>query len=76
MPFNRALSQLFSVAERLKSTEPVGVLADVQEAQDYPDRCLLADDGQDVCTDTSMVFAKDRLGLVAMEEHERVEENT
>jgi hypothetical protein len=48
------------------------VFADVQEAQEYPDRCLLADDGQDVCTDTSMIFAKDRLGRVAMEVHERV----
>jgi hypothetical protein len=29
----------------------------VQDAHERPDHCLLADDGQDLFTDTSMVFA-------------------
>jgi hypothetical protein len=42
---NRALSQLYGVAGRLKSIEPVGVFAVVQDAHERPDHCLLADDG-------------------------------
>jgi hypothetical protein len=57
---NRALSQLFGPAGLLKSIEPVGVFAGVQDAHERPDHCLLADDGQDLFTDTSMVFANDR----------------
>jgi hypothetical protein len=57
---HRALSQLFGAAGRLKSIEPVGVFAGVQDAHERPDHCLLADDGQDLFTDTSMVFSNDQ----------------
>jgi hypothetical protein len=57
---NRALSQLFGAAGRLKSIEPVGVFAGVRDAHERPDHCLLVDDVQDQFTDTSMVFANDR----------------
>jgi hypothetical protein len=34
--------------------------AGVQDAHERPDHCLLADNGQHLFTDTSMVFANDR----------------
>jgi hypothetical protein len=37
-----------------------------------PDHCLLADDGQDLFTDTSMVFANDRHVRVVVGERKRV----
>jgi hypothetical protein len=72
---NRALSQLFGAAGRLKSIEPVGVFAGVQDAHERPDHCLLADDGQDLFTDTSIVFAKDRHVRVVVGQRERVKVN-
>jgi hypothetical protein len=72
---NRALSQLFGAAGRLKSIEPFGVYAGVQDAQERPDDCLLADDGQDLLTDTSMVFANDRHVRVVVGEREWVKAN-
>jgi hypothetical protein len=72
---NRALSQLFGAAGRLKSIEPVGVFAGVQDAQERPDHFPLADDGQVLFTDTSMVFANDRHVQVAVGERERVKVN-
>jgi hypothetical protein len=68
----RALSQLFCAAGRLKSIQPVGVFAGVQDARERPDHCLLAEDGQDLFTDTSMVFANDRHVRVVVVERERV----
>jgi hypothetical protein len=38
---NRALSQLFGAAGRLKSIEPVGMFTGVQDAHERPDHCLL-----------------------------------
>jgi hypothetical protein len=72
---NRALSQLFGAAGRLKSIAPVGVFAEVQDADERPDHCLLADDGQDLFTDTPMVFSNDRHVRVVVGEHERVKVN-
>jgi hypothetical protein len=72
---NRALSQLFGAAGRLKSIEPVGVFAGVQDAHGRPDHRLLSDDGQDLFTDTSMVFANDRYVRVVVGERERVKVN-
>jgi hypothetical protein len=72
---NRALNQMFRAAGRLKSIEPVGVFARVQDAHERPDHCLLADDGQDLFTDTSVVFANDRYVRVAVGERERVKVN-
>jgi hypothetical protein len=72
---NRALSQLFGAAGRLKSIEPVGVFASVQGAHERPDHCLLADDGQDLFTDRSMVFANDRHVRVVVGERERSKVN-
>jgi hypothetical protein len=72
---NRALSQLFGAAGRLKSIEPVGVFAGVQDTHERPDHCLLADDGQDLFMDTSMVFANDRHVRVVVGERERVKVN-
>jgi hypothetical protein len=72
---NRALSQLFSAAGRLKAIEPVGEFAGVQDAHERPDHCLLADDGQDLFRDTSMVFANDRNVRVVMGEREHVKVN-
>jgi hypothetical protein len=64
---NRALTQLFGAAGRLKSIEPVGSFPGVQDAHERPDHCLLADDGQDLFTDTSMVFANYRhVGVVVV----------
>jgi hypothetical protein len=57
---NRALSRQFGAADQLKSIEPVGVFAGVQDLHLCPDHCLLEDNGQDLFTDTSMVFANDR----------------
>jgi hypothetical protein len=68
---NRALSQLFGAAGRLKSIEPVGVFAGEHDAHERPDDCLLADDGQDLFTDTSMVSANDRHERVVVEKRER-----
>jgi hypothetical protein len=68
---NCALSQLFGAADRLKSIEPVRVFAGVQDAHEHPDHCLLADDGQDLFTDTSMVCVNDRHVRVAVGERER-----
>jgi hypothetical protein len=72
---NRALSQLFGTAGRLKSIEPVEVFAGVQDAHERSDHCLLADDGQDLLTDTSIVFANDRHVRVVVRERERVKVN-
>jgi hypothetical protein len=72
---NRALSQLFGAAGRLKSIEPVGAFAGVQDAHERPDHCLLADDGQDLFTDISMVFANDRHVRVVVGEREWVKVN-
>jgi hypothetical protein len=72
---NRALSQLFGAAGRLKSIEPVRVFAGVQDANERPDDCLLADDGQDLFPDTSMVFANDWHVRVVVGERERVKVN-
>jgi hypothetical protein len=36
------------------------VFAGVQDAHERPDHCLLAEDGHDLFTDTSMEFANDR----------------
>jgi hypothetical protein len=72
---NRALSQLFGAAGRLKSIEPVGVFAGVRDAHERPDHCLLADNGQDLFTDTSMVFVNDRHVRVVVGERERVKVN-
>jgi hypothetical protein len=62
----RALSQQFGAAGRLKSIEPVGVF--VQDAHERQDHCLLVDDGQDLFTDTSRVFANDRRVRVVLGE--------
>jgi hypothetical protein len=59
----------------LKSIEPVRVFARVQDAYERIDPCLLADDGQDLFTDTSIIFANDRNVRVAVGERERVKEN-
>jgi hypothetical protein len=72
---NRALSQLFGAAGRLKSIEPVGVFPGVHDAHERPDHCLLADDGQDLFADSSMVFAKDRHVRVVVGKCERVKVN-
>jgi hypothetical protein len=72
---HRALSQLFGAAGRLKSIEPVGVFAGVQDAHERPDHCLLADDGQDLFTDTSMVFSNDQYVRVVVGERERAKVN-
>jgi hypothetical protein len=72
---NRALSQLFGAADRLKSIEPLGVFVGVQDAHERPDHCLLADDGQDLFRDTSMVIANDRHVRVVVGERERVTVN-
>jgi hypothetical protein len=72
---NRALSQLFGAAGRLKSIEPVGVFAGVQDAHERPDHCLLADDGQNLFTDTSMVFVNDRQVRLVVGEREPVKVN-
>jgi hypothetical protein len=75
MNLNCALSQLFGAAGRLKSIEAVGVFAGVQDAHERPDHCLLADDGQDLFTDSSLVFANDRHMRVVVGERERVKVN-
>jgi hypothetical protein len=73
---NCALSQLFGVSGRLKSIEPVGVLAGVHDAYESPDHSPLTDDEQDLFTDTSMVFANDRLWVrVVVGGRERVQVN-
>jgi hypothetical protein len=72
---NSALRQVFGAAGLFKSIEPVGVFAGVQDAHERPDHCLLADDGQDLFTDLSMVFANDRNVRVVVEEQERVKVN-
>jgi hypothetical protein len=69
---NRALSKLFGTAGRLKFIYPVGVFAGVQDAHERPDHCLLADDGQVLFTDTSMVFANDRHVRVVVGKRVRV----
>jgi hypothetical protein len=56
----RALGQLFGAASWLKSIEPVGVFAGKEEAHERPDHRMLAEDGQDLFTDTSVVFANGR----------------
>jgi hypothetical protein len=48
------------------------VFAGVQDAYERADHCLLADDGQDLFTDTSTVFANDRHVRVVVGERERV----
>jgi hypothetical protein len=68
---NRALSQLFGAAGRLKSIEPVGVFTGMQD-HERPDHCLLADDGQDLFTDAPMVFSNDRHVLVIVAKREWV----
>jgi hypothetical protein len=72
---NRALSQLFGAAGRLDSIEPVGMFAGVQDEHERPDHCLLADDGQDLFTYTSVVFAVDRHARVVVGERDRVKVN-
>jgi hypothetical protein len=72
---NRILSELFDAAGRLKSIEPVGMFAGVKDAYERPDHCLQPGDGQDMFTDTSMVFAKDRHMRVAVGAHKRVKAN-
>jgi hypothetical protein len=72
---NRALCKLCGAAGRLKSIEPVGMFAGVQDAHERPDHCQLADEGQDLFTDTSMVFANDRHVRVIVGERERVKVN-
>jgi hypothetical protein len=72
---NHALSQIFGAAGRMKSIEPVGVFAGVQGAHERPDHCLLADDGQDLFADSSMVFANDRHVRVVVGKRERVKVN-
>jgi hypothetical protein len=72
---NRALSQLFGAAGPLKSIEPVGVFAGVQDAHERPDYCLLADDGQDLFMDISMVYSNYRHVRVVVGERERVKVN-
>jgi hypothetical protein len=47
----------------------------VQDAHESPDHRLLADGGQDLFTDKSMVFANDRHVLVVVGERERVKVN-
>jgi hypothetical protein len=47
----------------------------VQDAHEHPDHCLIADDGQDLFTDTSMVFANDRHVRVVVGEREQVKVN-
>jgi hypothetical protein len=47
------------------------VFAGVQDGHERPDHCLLADDGQDLFTDTSKVFANDRHVRVVVGERER-----
>jgi hypothetical protein len=51
------------------------VFAGVQDAHGRPDHRLLSDDGQDLFTDTSMVFANDRYVRVVVGERERVKVN-
>jgi hypothetical protein len=51
------------------------VFSGVQDAHERPDHCLLADDGQDLFTDTFMVFANDRRVRVVVGERERVKVN-
>jgi hypothetical protein len=72
---NRALSQHLGAAGRLKPIEPVGVFAGVQDAHEHPYHYLVADDGQELFTDTSKVFANDRHVRVALRECERVKVN-
>jgi hypothetical protein len=72
---HRAFSQLFGAAGRLKSIEPVGVFAGVQDAHERPDHGLLADDGQDLFTDTSMVFSNDQHVRVVVGEREQAKVN-
>jgi hypothetical protein len=72
---NRSLRQVFGAAGRLKSIEPVGVFAGVQDAHERPDHCLLAEDGQDLFTDNSMVFVKDRNARVVVGGRERAKVN-
>jgi hypothetical protein len=51
------------------------VFTGVQDAHERRDHCLLADDGQDLFTDTSMVFANVRHVRVVVGERERVKVN-
>jgi hypothetical protein len=72
---NHVLSQLFGTAGRLKFIEPVGVFARGHDVHERPGHYLLADDGRDLFTDTSMVFANDLHVRVAVGERERVKVN-
>jgi hypothetical protein len=45
------------------------------DTHERPDHCLLADDGQDLFTDKSLVFANDRHVRVVVGERERVKVN-
>jgi hypothetical protein len=56
-----------------ESIEPVAVFAGVQQAHERLDRSLPAEDGQDLFTDTSTVFANDRYVQVTVGECERVQ---
>jgi hypothetical protein len=52
-----------------------GVFTGVQDTHERSDHGQLADDGQDLFTDTSMVFAKDRHVRVVLGERERAKVN-
>jgi hypothetical protein len=51
------------------------VFAGVQDAHERPDHFLLADDGQDLIVDTSMVLANDQHVRVVVGKRERVKVN-
>jgi hypothetical protein len=70
-----ARSRLFGAAGRLKSIEPVAVFAGVQDEHERADHYILADNGQDLFTATSMVFANHRHVRVVVGERERVKVN-
>jgi hypothetical protein len=62
-------------ASRFEPMEPVEVFSEVQDAHGCPGQCLLADDGQDLFRDTSMVFANDWHVQVAVGEREWISVN-
>jgi hypothetical protein len=51
------------------------VFAGVHDAHERPYHCLVVDDGQDLFTDTSMVFSNDRHVRVVVGVRERVKVN-
>jgi hypothetical protein len=72
---NQARSIQLGATGRLKSIQPVGVFVTVQDALERPDHGLLANDGQDLFTDTCTVSANDLHMRVVLEEREQVEVN-